>query len=293
MDLSPADFSAVREKCRVYCDHPVLWEGLDHIQRTLTKLNESTEPRISNPVSFDADLAGNVPKRGYVICYTPRSGSTLLAATLSRLTKDRYACLGYPSEIFNPGHMEGRAAHYGCRTLDDYARWSLWEATDASGLFAVKGDLFQLLPFLFTPVFQSLLPNIRFVYLTREDVLLQAISLVIAHHTGRWTSENTEYGDYAGDVEEIAANVAMLTDMMAGWEKVFAFSGIRPLRLTYGDVESDLSGCVHKVARNAGVLMPSNEINVSVGLRKTRNQKNDELRRLVIEKLSLTAQGTV
>lgn len=288
-----ADIIAVREKCKVYCNHPVLWEGLDHIQRTLTKLNESTEPQISNPLSYNPDLVGNVPKRGYVICYTPRSGSTLLAATLSRLTKDRYAYLGYPSEIFNPGHMEGRAAHYGCRTLDDYARWSLWEATDASGLFAVKGDLFQLLPFLFTPVFQSLMPNIRFVYLTRQDVLLQAISLVIAHHTGRWTSDSTVHGDYAGDVEEIAANVAMLTDMMAGWEKVFAFSGIRPLRLTYEEVEADLKGCVHKVARNADVLMPSTEINVSVGLRKTRNQKNDELRRLVIEKLSLTAQGTV
>jgi LPS sulfotransferase NodH len=166
----------------------------------------------------------------------------------------------------------------------------LWESTAESGLFAVKGDLFQILPFLFTPTFQRLMANIKFVYVTREDVLLQAVSLVIAHHTGRWTSDTAVHDNYVADINEITDNVRMLTQMMAGWETVFSFSGIRPLRLTHEQIESDLNACIQKIASHVDVLLPSGALDlVEVTLKPTRNEMNYKLRRCAIDLLGIIA----
>jgi len=289
IDLVTDDFEKIVQRCLYYCADETFAENLGNLRKIVQELDRGTYVAPPAPISFNPASSGHVPDRGYVIGYIPRSGSTLLAVTLTNLTYKGFACLGYPGEIFNLDQIPARARHYGCRSLDDYARWALWESTDESGLFAVKGDLFQLLPFLFVPTFQRLMANIKFVYLTREDVLLQAISLVIAHHTGRWTSESAVDGTFSGDVDEIAANVRMLTQMMASWETVFAFSGVRPLRLTYEELEANVNACVRKIASHVDVLLPPGGFDAEVTLMPTRNENNYEMARRAIARLGVTS----
>jgi LPS sulfotransferase NodH len=276
----------IREKCLRYNSHPEFSVILDRLEQLFAEL--STLDRTSSPPnSYNPKTLGNEPKKGYVICITPRSGSTLLSSALSEQTLRGHVGLGYPGEIFNLGFIKPRAMHYGCRSIDEYTKWALWESTDKSGVFAVKGDLFQLLPFLLTPTFQHFLPNTKFIYLTREDVLLQAISFVIAQHTGKWTSESIVSGRYEENFEEICTNVELIVQMMSSFEKLFSFSNIAPCQIFTSDVENDLASTIKKVINFVDAPIAEHTIQLRVQTSRTRDEVNEVLKKAVVSKLSL------
>lgn len=84
----------------------------------------------------------------------------------------------------------------------------------------------------------------RFVYLTRQDKVAQAVSLLKARQTGLW-HRNADGSDLERvappkepryDHDAIAASVAHLSALDASWQRWFADEGLRPLRVSYEDL---------------------------------------------------------
>lgn len=138
-------------------------------------------------------------------------------------------------------------------TYDRYLAWALDAGTTPNGVFAAKlmwgylGDFVALLhgidglaglpvPELLGRVF----PNLRYVRITREDKVRQAVSLWRAVQTQAWRQTADDSG--RAPVEPVfsfrAVNylVRLLTAHDASWDAYFLGVGLRPLKVTYEEL---------------------------------------------------------
>jgi LPS sulfotransferase NodH len=83
----------------------------------------------------------------------------------------------------------------------------------------------------------------RFVYLTRGDVVAQAVSLLRAEQTGVWFETTDERQEPAGepgfDFGEVRELVRQIKDHNAAWEAWFGAAGIQPYRVLYEDLDAE------------------------------------------------------
>jgi trehalose 2-sulfotransferase len=94
----------------------------------------------------------------------------------------------------------------------------------------------------------SRLPALRFVHLTREDVLGQAISAAKADQTQRYRSTQSAVRQSVYDARAIRANLNYLVIADARWRAFFARNRIAPLQLIYERVAEDPLGAVSAIA---------------------------------------------
>ncbi len=185
--------------------------------------------------------------RGYAVCATQRSGSTFACELLTST-----GLLGNPLDYFNPA---GRRAKGWTDFPGDYdAQLELIPRAGATpnGVYAMK--VFpEHLDALDERQWTQRLPGLRWVYLRREDLLGQAISLVIAEQSGRWRSTAEALAEPRYDADAIRSALSRIASGDAQWRLFFARHGIRPLETTYEAVTSAPDGFVCAVAALAGV----------------------------------------
>lgn len=184
-----------------------------------------------------------VQLRGYAICTQPRSGSNLLCEYLS--STDR---LGRPLEYFNgPARRELGLPDYpddpGLQ-IDAILRLG----TTPNGVYAVKLFASQFATFDRRVRWTERLPNLRFVYLSRDDLLGQAISWARALQTEQYRSTQRMKRTAVYDAALIRAQLAAIVQERARWEAFFARTGIFPLRITYERFLENPAGHVGLVA---------------------------------------------
>jgi LPS sulfotransferase NodH len=166
------------------------------------------------------------PMLSYLVCATPRSGSTLLCQEL-----DKTGLAGHPQEYFEALRRSGvpRRPHeyfdperhpniverlafremlegapkpnplWHPDTYDQYLEWALDEGTTPNGVFGAKlmwgylGDFAELLRGIEGMAGRSLpdllsraFPGLRYVQITRRDKVRQAVSLWKAVQTQAW-----------------------------------------------------------------------------------------------------------
>ena len=92
------------------------------------------------------------------------------------------------------------------------------------------------------------LPELRFVYLERRDLLGQALSWARATQTGVYRSSQRPAGAPAYDGALILSMLHEIVRERARWEAYFARTGIEPLRMAYEDVVADPVAQVRRVA---------------------------------------------
>jgi LPS sulfotransferase NodH len=222
------------------------------------------------------------PDRSYLICATPRSGSTLLCDLLSQT-----GVAGRPEEYFEalrhsglprqPDEYFDRTRHaniierlafrempdegprpepsplWDAATYDRYLAWALAAGTTPNGVFGAKlmwgylGDFVELLHGIegldglpVPEVLGRVFPDLRYVRITREDKVRQAVSLWRAVQTQAWRQTGGE--DARGRVEPTfsfrAINylVRLLTAHDASWDAYFLGLGLQPLKVTYEEL---------------------------------------------------------
>ena len=213
------------------------------------------------------------PTRGYLLCSSPRSGSTLLCDLLARS-----GVAGAPESYFRPA------------SIADYSEaWSLelghqgWDRSyldavrvrgeSSTGLFGMR-IMWSDMP-LFLDRLGVLYPDAnsdrerlrsalgieRFVHLSRGDKVAQAVSLVIAQQTGLWhrnadgtTRQGREPADPPRyDRGRIAQELSVLETEQQGWTRWFSEQSIAPLSLTYEALSTGLTETTKIVLEHLGV----------------------------------------
>ena len=190
---------------------------------------------------------------GYILSASPRSGSTLLC---DLLWQTRVA--GKPNSFFRPQSVGNFCRSWGLpettlATVDQaYLDAAIAEGVQGTGTFGLRimhDNIAGLLARLkalndqkddvaaLTHVFGPL----RFIHLSRDDKVAQAVSLAMAEQTGLWhkNADGTDRENFHRspdpiyDRDQIARELAGLEKEARGWATWFATNGITPLRLTY------------------------------------------------------------
>lgn len=100
----------------------------------------------------------------------------------------------------------------------------------------------------------------HFVHLRRNDMVAQAVSLVLADQTGLWHT-NTDGsvrevapggGEPVYDQDRIATELQNLEDEADGWEAWFESQSISPVRLAYEDLAADPAKALQDVMEAIG-----------------------------------------
>ncbi len=210
----------------------------------------------------------------YIICATPRSGSNLLCEVLSSL-----GFAGQPGEhLWDPPGAEQEPLA---------VRWPrvLQAGTGGNGVFGLKLMGYQAdrlereLPDVVGMPGTSLglllaaaLADPKYVYLTRQGRLRQAISLVRAVQTGQWRSMDAGSGAGRYDAQAISREMGFLGQHESNWEQFFERNRVIPYRLTYEEFTGDPQRTVAALLSYLGHIEP---LQIALSETQHRRQADD------------------
>ncbi|MEM9762595.1 MAG: Stf0 family sulfotransferase [Pseudomonadota bacterium] len=201
-------------------------------------------------------------RMSYILCATPRSGSTMLCDLLAACDAGRPAslfreqsipcyarCFGIdestPTEgpAFDRAYLDG-ALSQGRSASGIFGMRLMWESLDGllkrlDGLFPNQRDDAARLSAAFGPV--------RFVHLSRDDKVAQAVSLLRAQQSGLWhrhadgsaREQLAPIAERGFDAQRLAAMVKTATEQDAAWVSWFTQHAIAPISITYEALSSD------------------------------------------------------
>jgi LPS sulfotransferase NodH len=198
----------------------------------------------------------------YLLCATPRSGSSLLSRLL-----ERTGCLGMvPAPLIDTEYLldlteRGREIDWGRIELGAYLADCLARSRTPNGVAAFKVmwrevDVvcrrFGVASAEFAGIVSA---DTRYVLLTRDDELGQAVSFAKANHSQCWNPrEQAAFrGRYVFDHRAIDAAARFLAEQRAGWSGFFATTGIEPLHVRFEALVADPAATVDSIARFVGL----------------------------------------
>jgi LPS sulfotransferase NodH len=217
------------------------------------------------------------PADSYLICATPRTGSSLLCGLL-----ESTGVAGHPESYFRQPDERAWAARWGIASRPDgtlsyaeYVRAALAAGRTGNGVFAarimwgtmdeVAGKLATVHPDLAgrdADLLRRAFGHTRFIYLRRRDAVAQAVSLLRAEQTGVWFE--TAQGAHEEpqqeprfDFGEVRARVRLIGDHDAAWQEWFASTGVRPYPVVYEELAADPAGTTRGVLDFLGLELPA------------------------------------
>jgi trehalose 2-sulfotransferase len=226
----------------------------------------------------------------YLICATPRSGSTLLCGLL-----DSSGVAGHPASYFNRKSLEDYADDWRIarprdgRIDDAFVRAALTAGRTPNGVFGGR-IMAETLPELISglaaaasqptatdvELLTARFGRLRFVHLRRRDVVAQAVSWARSLQTHFWhPGEAVAPGgqDPHYDEELIGRLVATIGRFQADWTGWFASHGIVPCDVTYEEMAADPPGTAQRVLDHLGLDVPPDR-HLVVGHRRQADQLN-------------------
>ena len=234
-------------------------------------------------------------QKAYLVCATPRTGSTLICEMLRESgglgsPREYFECLKgtglprQPAEYFGRGKGPEVSRWMGqldlpvirsCRRrmkeyqLYGYRRYLpriLRLGTTSNGIFGAKIMWGHLHDFLVLHTgegslasshridasLRHIFPNLKYIYVTRQSKLHQAVSLWIALQTQRWRVNSviapTEtVREPIFHFEAIDFLRRQLIEQDAAWQRFFTAAGIAPLMLDYEQFSRDLPHALMRV----------------------------------------------
>jgi LPS sulfotransferase NodH len=227
----------------------------------------------------------------YLLCATPRTGSTLLCGLL-RST----GLAGRPESYFRlPDEKEWadrwQLPRNGARAFDygDYVRAAVVAGSTPNGVFGARvmwGTLEEIVTKLGTvdpdlaggdlKLLTRVFGRIQFLYLWRDDTVAQAVSWARAEQTHFWQDGETLLpGGHEPrfDFQQIHTLVRTIDEHNAAWRAWFALFKVQPYLVSYEDLMADPAGVTRDILtilglHYAGALAP--------GTRRQADQLNHD-----------------
>ncbi len=217
----------------------------------------------------------------YLICATPRTGSTLLCDLLAAT-----GVTGAPDSFFMRDIDPLRARQWGLPDHRDpldrdsvaaYLAAAIRAGSGRTGVFGLRlmrenlDDLSAMIGMVHPGLpsdkarLRAAFGDILFIHLTRNDKLAQAVSMVMAEQTGLWhlAPDGTELERLAPpqppqyDYARIAAKRAGLRRDDAAWRDWFRDQGIAPLHVEYRTLAARPAATVARICSALGVAAPA------------------------------------
>lgn len=189
----------------------------------------------------------------FLVCAVPRSGSSLLCDALA-LTE----LAGAPAEYFDAETLARYAERWGVTSFDAYLRELRSRKTSPNGVFGFKAHYPQLASYFGARDVLREFPGLRCLYVRRADRVAQAVSLHRASHTDQWAAHQD--AQRRAPHFDHAAVRALLTEIEAqeaSWERFFVERAITPLRVDYGELETQLGSTLRRVLAFLDVDLPA------------------------------------
>lgn len=209
--------------------------------------------------------------RGYAICTSPRSGSNFLCQHLTST-----GVLGYPLEYFN---WRGRRFFDDPNFPDDVAG----QVEKILSMGMTPNRIYGLKIFAHQHDWISreirwldALPDLRFVFLSRRDLLGQAISWTRALQTGQYRSTQPANGALTFDAEMIQRQLDAIVREKARWELFFARTRIEPVKLEYESVVADPRDAIRQIAQLMNVRLEREPDGPAVSIHRQRDATTSE-----------------
>jgi LPS sulfotransferase NodH len=209
-----------------------------------------------------------VPAHGYLLCATPRTGSTRLCQLLAST-----GLLGHPESYFREEDeewwctslsVEASAGH--ARSFHAFAGAVQAAATTPNGVFGARVMSESLIPTVNRlrrfpgerdlAVLERSLGPLAFVFLTRGDTIDQAVSWCKAEQTQFWQVGDVPSGPATFDLPRLRELVATIDSHNNAWKSWFQQQAVVPLAITYHDVVNRPHFVVQEVARLVDVALP-------------------------------------
>ena len=198
--------------------------------------------RSSISVEFKRNPFRTLHKR-FIIAASPRTGSTLL----SEMLLPHGAKVG---ESLLPINVIKFCRENGDISLGTYCEQYLW-GNARTGVFGTKGWPPLLVPLNLSGEFPAYIDEWQFVHLTRDDIVKQAISKVIASKTLAWKSRATAsrlVNENEFDADKILEAVKSAVAEKQVWNEFFKLFSIQPMRVTYEELAANPPGVAASVA---------------------------------------------
>ncbi|MCY4464728.1 MAG: Stf0 family sulfotransferase [Chloroflexi bacterium] len=205
-------------------------------------------------------------KRSYFICFTVRSGSSLLCQLLTDT-----GLAGRPQERFYHSISPDNPRGDPIADYHAYIAGALYSDSTANGIFGSKigggywSDFARRLLDIGTladlPLREALdrcFPDLRYIHLTRRNKARQAVSHWLAIQSGRWSSRQTVTNPAPQyDFAAIDTLLQELAFREAVWADYFADNGIIPLQLVYEDFVQQMDATILRILDFLDIQRPA------------------------------------
>lgn len=195
------------------------------------------------------------PRRYYVICSTPRTGSSLLCDLLTRVG------VGVPMEYFHRrNHVPKFLSHYRLLglnaanvTMQDYIDAIKRNRTTPNGYFGFKAHRGQFKWLIDNCDLGQCFPSLKYVYVFRADTIAQAVSESKAVQTRQWMGGQAKVGEPEYNEAHIDYCVRTIRKANRYWLGFFEGKSIEPLRIRYEDFVGDKERELRRLLKFLGV----------------------------------------
>jgi trehalose 2-sulfotransferase len=224
--------------------------------------------------------------KAYIICTSPRSGSTLLCKLLAAT-----GCAGNPKSYFHEPSLSSWLEYFDLdqkNFSDDGGKLTAIvgkakeQGTAGSGIFGLRlqrrsfGFFASQLALLHpgwrntSTCIEATFGKTLFIHLTRGDKLAQAVSLTKAMQTGLWhrspdgteIERLSEHCEPEYDADMIGRQIDELNSFELGWKQWFTTEQIKPLTITYDELAHDPVATLSNIFGILG-LDPSNLVGIT------------------------------
>ena len=214
------------------------------------KLSKSSSENILKMFRYEkGDNAFRTLEKKFCIACSARSGSSYLTVALERFGLD-------VREYFNTqGFVKQLYENYGVNTLNQFAS-HLVKYHSPNKVFGVKAPYQSVALYALLGELSTFSEEWKVVFLTRNDILRQAISAYIASLTNQWThvmasQYNITADDY--DFKKILALIESFALQNGNWERLFSLLNVTPYRISYERLVKQPATELENIAKFIGI----------------------------------------
>jgi LPS sulfotransferase NodH len=230
------------------------------------------------------------PHTSYLVCGTPRSGSSLLCEALVNT-----GIAGKPEEYFQPSNEAMWQKRWGTSTYAGYIARTIEQCTTPNGVFGVKMMWGYFNHFLHNvrqmpdyknrkiPVnkmLQAIFPDLHYIWIKRCDTVRQAVSHAKAMQTNLWVvrGENQRPATHKPEFSfmQIDFLVQEIRAYDAAWQRFFTENSIQPLVIVYEDFVSRYEETVREALQHLGVPGADLAEFVPVSMKKQADEQSEQ-----------------